>query len=149
MCYNVRVDRGLTTTDDVRCPTDDSNTGAGGAMNDRKGGMGDDSPHTQSHDSPAAYHKAWRQGPGREKYREAIKRYRDRHPEKNRAHRAVDNALRAGKLTRGACAEAERGDCLGRIEAHHEDYARPLEVTWLCKRHHRQADAARQAREAA
>jgi hypothetical protein len=27
--------------------------------------------------------------------------------------------------------------CWGRIEAHHYNYDRPLEVTWLCVGHHR------------
>jgi hypothetical protein len=30
------------------------------------------------------------------------------------------------------------------IEAHHGDYARPLDVTWTCRRHHRALDRQRQ-----
>jgi hypothetical protein len=54
----------------------------------------------------------------------------------------VDNALRSGKLVKGPCEVG--GDCAGRIEAHHDDYARPLTVRWVCKRHHRGLDLARQ-----
>jgi len=59
-----------------------------------------------------------------------------RNPEKRRAQNAVSNALRDGRLTKGGCALADEGGCRGRIEAHHEDYAKPLEVTWLCSEHH-------------
>lgn len=40
--------------------------------------------------------------------------------------------LRRGKLTRQPCA-----DCgAAKVQMHHADYDRPLEVTWLCRRCH-------------
>lgn len=48
-----------------------------------------------------------------------------------RARRMVADALRYGKLTRPDTCERCRGS-EGRIESHHADYARPLEVTWYC-----------------
>ena len=55
-------------------------------------------------------------------------------PEK--AHALVAKAKRDGVLIPGPC---EVGDeCWGRIEAHHDDYDRPLDVRWLCARHHGQ-----------
>ena len=53
---------------------------------------------------------------------------------KNKANSFVDYAIRKGKLTRQPCEEcgAEK------TEAHHDDYAKPLEVRWLCRSHHRQ-----------
>lgn len=58
------------------------------------------------------------------------------------AYKLVAEAKRKGELVPGDCALAD-GDCHGRIEAHHEDYDQPLEVTWLCNRHHRRLHEAR------
>jgi transcriptional regulator with XRE-family HTH domain len=53
------------------------------------------------------------------------------------AHRRVKKALVEGALTRpGACEVC--GSCVRRVEAHHDDYAKPLDVRWLCEKHHRQ-----------
>ena len=53
---------------------------------------------------------------------------------KHNARGAVGRALAEERLTRGSC----EGDsaCAGRIEAHHDDYSKPLKVRWLCSRHH-------------
>lgn len=52
-----------------------------------------------------------------------------------RARKAVGSAVRRGELTRPTvcpvCNSSEN-----RIEAHHEDYSKPLEVSWLCSRCH-------------
>lgn len=56
-------------------------------------------------------------------------------PVKRRARIAVGNALRDGRLVRGACVR-EGEDCKGRIEAHHPDYSKPLLVVWACSKHH-------------
>jgi len=72
------------------------------------------------------------------------KRWRKEHPDavremlkrikiKTKAHNTMNYAIRVGKLRRGAC------DVCGsteRIEGHHEDYSKPLNVSWLCKKHH-------------
>lgn len=65
--------------------------------------------------------------------RRAEKRYKDKYPEKARAHRAVSNAIRDGKLVREDCEI-----CGSEAEAHHEDYSQPLDVRWMCFRHHRE-----------
>ena len=85
----------------------------------------------------------------RKRHREKSKRYRElgktsnskienhkknwalKNPEKIKAHIAVKNALRSGKMHRHPCCI-----CGNKAHAHHEDYSKPLEVIWLCPKHH-------------
>lgn len=55
---------------------------------------------------------------------------------KRKARAAVARALKSGKLVRGECAKAGTSPCSGRIEAHHADHSKPLDVTWMCFGHH-------------
>lgn len=57
-------------------------------------------------------------------------RWRERHPERHYAHRIVEWAIESGKLVRPDACEA-CGNA-GRVQGHHEDYSKPLEVRWLC-----------------
>jgi hypothetical protein len=53
-------------------------------------------------------------------------------------------AVRSGKLTRPtSCPKCGRSD--SRIEGHHADYERPLDVEWLCFRCHRALHQAQKA----
>lgn len=54
---------------------------------------------------------------------------------KNLARQKVSNSIRNGKLIRQPCVVC------GNIksEAHHSDYRKPLCITWLCFKHHREA----------
>lgn len=61
--------------------------------------------------------------------------WRERNPDAAKAHRAVTYAVRSGKLTREPC---EICGTRVHVHAHHKDYAKPLDVIWLCARcHHR------------
>lgn len=64
----------------------------------------------------------------------AMKRYAKtkRDPEKRAANVAVGNAVRDGRLKKEPCEVCEEV----RVEAHHADYSKPLEVEWLCSVHH-------------
>lgn len=57
------------------------------------------------------------------------------HPIQMKAHAKVSRAIRRGQLTKGPCAVC--GSTV-RIEGHHDDYSKPLEVIWLCRPHHGQ-----------
>ncbi len=70
-------------------------------------------------------------------------------PERDKAHNAVNNALRDGKLKAKPC---ERCSFALGVQAHHEDYSKPLDVVWLCTRchgaRHRESNAERRKRAA-
>lgn len=67
----------------------------------------------------------------------AVKRYQARHTEKTAAHIEVRKALASGVLHKPErCELAHLGDCGVRLELHHDDYSRPLDVRALCTQHH-------------
>lgn len=53
-------------------------------------------------------------------------------PAKYSAHLAVQQAVAAGRLEKQLC-EVCGSD---RVDAHHDSYDEPLNVRWLCRRHH-------------
>lgn len=57
----------------------------------------------------------------------------ERNMEKRDAYAKVWSAIRSGKLTKQPC-EVCGSDT--DVEAHHEDYSKPLDVHWLCTEHH-------------
>lgn len=65
---------------------------------------------------------------------EGAKPWRRKNPAKYKAQNVLNNALRDGKIKREPCYF-----CGAKVvHGHHQDYSRPLDVTWLCPRcHHR------------
>lgn len=61
------------------------------------------------------------------------KKNRLKYPDKNKARQRVYDAKRHGKLAEQPC---EICGAL-KVTAHHEDYSKPLDVIWLCPKHHR------------
>lgn len=51
---------------------------------------------------------------------------------KDRARTVAGVYLRRGKVEKRPCQVCGAG----RSEMHHPDYGKPLEVVWLCRRHH-------------
>lgn len=69
---------------------------------------------------------------GKEVMRSATKRSILKFPEKQFARDEVNKALKRGDLTKLECEFC--GDT--KTQAHHSDYSKPLEVRWVCKKHH-------------
>jgi hypothetical protein len=53
-------------------------------------------------------------------------------PSKRSAHGKVKRAIASGRLTKNPCEKCGSPY----VEAHHDDYTKPLDVRWLCKDHH-------------
>jgi len=66
--------------------------------------------------------------------REYGRKRRELHPEKAKANYDVSNAIRDGRLVKQPC---ERCGASKLVQAHHDDYSKPLEVRWLCFPCHR------------
>jgi hypothetical protein len=68
---------------------------------------------------------------------QTTKRIRKQFPLKYKAQTVVNHAVKAGKLIKPEiCSSCDKK---GRqIEGHHDDYNKPLEVTWLCSACHKQ-----------
>lgn len=73
---------------------------------------------------------------------ETNRRWAKRNPEKREAHKQVMYALRRGQLNKMPCEVCGQT----KVEAHHENYSIPLNVVWLCKKHHVEADIKRRGR---
>ena len=69
------------------------------------------------------------------KYRaEKRRRIKKKYPQKHKARRIVYLAIKSDKLTRQPCQVCGNP----KVEAHHDDYSKPLDVRWLCHKHHRE-----------
>jgi len=61
------------------------------------------------------------------------KEWRERNPLKTKAHDAVNNAVKTGVLIREPCHVCKTTK---RVEGHHNNYRKPLDVIWVCRKHH-------------
>jgi len=57
------------------------------------------------------------------------RKYREKNAWKHLARTTLGYALRSGKITKQPCARCGAIE----VQAHHTDYTKPLEVTWLCR----------------
>jgi hypothetical protein len=84
------------------------------------------------HREKSARARALGKKPNLEAYRTAQANWYARNKLKKTTHGKVCRALKSGKLTRQPCQVC--GEM--RVQAHHEDYSKPLDVMWLCTKHH-------------
>lgn len=69
---------------------------------------------------------------GKEAHRAESKRNRLKYPEREKTRQLTGSYIRSGRLIRKPCEV-----CSGlKVDAHHDDYSKPLNVRWLCRRHH-------------
>ena len=64
-----------------------------------------------------------------------LKSYRAKYPNKYKAHSKVNNEVRKGNLFPLPCEICFNTQDL---HAHHDDYLKPLNIRWLCSKHHSQ-----------
>lgn len=77
--------------------------------------------------------EAYAQTPeGKAALRRGSAAWSDRNPIKRTATYAVNNAIRDGRLAKQPCEVCGKEQA----QAHHDDYAKPLDVRWLCTTHH-------------
>lgn len=88
----------------------------------------------KKHERYAAYEQERnRQSERKEKKLEYQRRRRERSPHKDAARDAVGRAIRNGSLNREPCSFCGNP----KSQAHHHDYSKPLDVTWVCFKCHR------------
>lgn len=68
------------------------------------------------------------------KIREIVNRWESKNKIKRRTHEKVKNALRTGKLIKKPCKICKNE----KVDGHHPNYNKPLEVIWLCRKHHKE-----------
>lgn len=81
----------------------------------------------------AATDKQWKQDHREERYACNAK-YKSKNPIKSKASTTVNNAVRLGNLVKPTtCSEC---GIEAKLDGHHCDYSKPLEVMWLCRKCH-------------
>jgi len=73
----------------------------------------------------------------RKNHQEAKNTYKKNNPIKTKCHERVDTALDNGSVKKMPCEICGKKQ----VEAHHDDYSKPIEVRWLCRIHHKQHHA--------
>lgn len=66
-------------------------------------------------------------------YREYVRKYAYANRRARYANLLVHLAVRDGKLAKQPCEICGNT----KVDAHHDDYEHPLNVRWLCRKHHR------------
>lgn len=88
---------------------------------------------------PSEYHKEYaveyNKKPAVKKRRAELQRKYRKDPEQRTKHAVrwlTNRAINSGKLQRLPCEVCGEK----KVDAHHDDYSKPLDVRWLCRKHH-------------
>lgn len=81
-------------------------------------------------------YREYDRGRGNRQTRQDLRDYREKNPAKYKAHQLISYQVRVGLIKKPSCCV----DCglEARLHGHHDDYAKPLEVRWLCPACHHQ-----------
>ncbi len=71
---------------------------------------------------------------GKNTLSKAVRKYNKSNADKRKARYTISNAIAMGKLTRPDKCESCKQKRF--VEAHHENYSKPLDVEWLCTKCH-------------
>jgi hypothetical protein len=88
--------------------------------------------YTHSEKGRATIKNYFRSKNGNAAIRRKYSSYFSKHPERVAVYAAVTAAKKNGDLVPQPCEVCGSE----RVDAHHDDYSKPLEVRWLCKKHH-------------
>lgn len=69
---------------------------------------------------------------GKISHKKATKKWVEKNLIKRAVHIMTGNAIRSGILIKGSCEVCGSQ----KVNAHHDDYAKPMNVRWLCDIHH-------------
>lgn len=100
----------------------------------------------ENRDKHNEYTRNW-QRRNKEMVYEYTKQYRKNNPDKYKATSRINHLVEKGKLTKPIACEV--CGTVGRVEAHHADYSKPLDVMWVCKKCHYKLDEERREKERA
>ena len=65
---------------------------------------------------------------------DACKKWYENNREKRLTYFKVQYALRSGRIQKQSCEVCGNP----KADAHHDDYTKPLQIRWLCRRHHKE-----------
>jgi len=80
------------------------------------------------------YYREYDRERGNRQSKDYLREYRQRFPNKEKAHCKIAYEIKRGNLVQQPCESCGEE----KTHAHHDDYAKPLNIRWLCAACHRQ-----------
>lgn len=89
---------------------------------------------TENRNAKIIYYREYYKERGSRQSALEVREYRNKNPEKYFAHKVVRLGVKSGILIRKNC---EQCGSSSKTHAHHDNYAKPLDVRWLCPACHK------------